>query len=540
MLICELCLTQNPNCQRKLRQPRIRAAIVTKIQKYSIKTLKSADCIEGVKLNKHWIYISHCALYRCRLEYDVFSIIPSPMDIILYRDLPHSLSSDELFERVRDMPDAIWLDSGKPRGIQGRFDIISACPDILVETKKGVSHITDAKGTAESLEDPFDIAKRLLDELQPIQKPLDAPFYCGLMGYFGYDLGCQLMGISQQNTVVADLPDMRIGRYLWSLIVDHQTGKNTLLFHPKINADLQAEICRRLLVEESKSLSKNTDFKITQRFTATVNQQQYQCAVDRIKNYIAEGDCYQTNYAQHFSAPFQGDLLQAYRQLRQAIPSPYSVFWQWGSKALLSMSPERFIKTSTDNSEIRVETKPIKGTVLRGNTVFEDQENAIQLMNSQKDRAENLMIVDLLRNDLGITCVPGSITVPKLFDLESFANVHHLVSTVQGVLSTDKSPLDLLKGCFPGGSITGAPKKRSMEIIEELEPVKRSAYCGAIGYFCASGQMDTNIAIRTLVADNQRLHCWGGGGIVADSDAESEYQESINKIRLILDTLEAL
>jgi para-aminobenzoate synthetase component 1 len=518
----------------------IREVIPTKIQKHRINNLKSAVCIAAVELNKHWTYLSHCATHRCRLEYAVFLNIPSPMDQILYRDLPHNMGSDELFERLRDLPDAIWLDSGKPRGIQGRFDIISACPDTVVETINGVSSITNAQGTTESLEDPFEIAKRLLDELQPIKKPDYAPFYCGLIGYFGYDLGTQIMGVEQQTAEVADLPDMRIGRYLWSLVIDHQSGKNTLLFHPKTSVNLREEIAGRLLAEDYIASSENTDFKITERFKETVSQQQYQSAVDRIKDYIAEGDCYQTNYAQHFSALFQGDLLQAYRQLRQVIPSPYSVFWQWGSKALLSMSPERFIKTSTDGSEIRVETKPIKGTVLRGKTVSEDQENAIQLMNSQKDRAENLMIVDLLRNDLGKTCVPGSITVPRLFDLESFANVHHLVSTVQGVLSTDKSALDLLKGCFPGGSITGAPKKRSMEIIEELEPVKRSAYCGAIGYFCASGQMDTNIAIRTLVADNQRLHCWGGGGIVADSAAESEYQESINKIRLILDTLETL
>ena len=149
------------------------------------------------------------------------------------------------------------------------------------------------------------------------------------------------------------------------------------------------------------------------------------------------------------------------------------------------------------------------------------------------------MIVDLLRNDLGKSCIAGSIKVPKLFDLESFPNVHHLVSTVTGSVKTDSSPLRLLEGCFPGGSITGAPKKRSMEIIDELEPVQRSIYCGSIGYICASNQMDTNIAIRTVVADNTALHCWGGGGIVADSDANSEFEESMNKIRLILDTLEA-
>jgi len=150
------------------------------------------------------------------------------------------------------------------------------------------------------------------------------------------------------------------------------------------------------------------------------------------------------------------------------------------------------------------------------------------------------MIVDLLRNDLGKTCVPGSIHVPKLFDLESFPNVHHLVSTVTGVLRSDCTAIDLLQGCFPGGSITGAPKKRAMEIIEELEPLRRSAYCGSVGYFCASNQMDTNIAIRTLIADDSQIHCWGGGGIVADSDAGNEFEESMHKIRLLLQTLEAL
>ena len=207
---------------------------------------------------------------------------------------------------------------------------------------------------------------------------------------------------------------------------------------------------------------------------------------------------------------------------------------------MLSLSPERFIKADIGNNQITVETKPIKGTVLRGSTVEQDQNNAIKLLNSTKDRAENLMIVDLLRNDLGKNCEPGSIRVPELFSLESFPNVHHLVSTVTGVLRSDRSVIDLLRDSFPGGSITGAPKKRAMEIIEQLEPVKRSLYCGSIGYISASNNMDTNIAIRTLIADGDSLHCWGGGGIVADSDADKEFEDSMNKIRLLLQTLEAM
>ena len=222
--------------------------------------------------------------------------------------------------------------------------------------------------------------------------------------------------------------------------------------------------------------------------------------------------------------------------LRKALPSPFSAFLSWDDKALLSLSPERFIKASGQ----QVEAKPIKGTITRGISVKEDQEQAIALMNSSKDRAENLMIVDLLRNDLGKSCEPGSIRVPKLFNLESFANVHHLVSTVTGRIRADVSALDLLKGCFPGGSITGAPKKRAMEIIAELEDVPRTVYCGSIGYISANGRMDTNIAIRTLLAENNKLHCWGGGAIVSDSQADSEYLESLAKVSLLMDTLAKL
>jgi len=218
------------------------------------------------------------------------------------------------------------------------------------------------------------------------------------------------------------------------------------------------------------------------------------------------------------------------------MPSPYSAYLDWQDKAVICLSPERFLKVARN----QVEARPIKGTIARGRSVDEDQDNAVQLLNSGKDRAENLMIVDLLRNDLGTVCQPGSIRVPKLFELESFANVHHLVSTVTGTLRPGQTPLDLLARSFPGGSITGAPKKRAMEIIEETESCRRNLYCGSVGYISATGRMDTNIAIRTLLADNGRLHCWGGGGIVSDSEAESEYRESITKVASLMSTLEGL
>lgn len=462
------------------------------------------------------------------------------MHLISHQDIPYASNSELLFDKLRDLPNAIWLDSAKPRSLQGRFDIMSACPDVILETHADITTITKQQGTEESTDDPFDIAKHYLAQLMPIQSAHKGPFYCGLIGYFGYDLGSNHKIIDTGVSGPEDMPDMRLGRYLWSLVVNHEARKSTVFFHPLCSKDLQDQVCQRLLSTNEQSNQHPGQFKLVSKFSKTISKQHYVHSIERIKNYITAGDCYQTNYTQHVSAPYQGDLWQAYRALREACPAPYSVYWHWGSHALLSISPERFLQTYAEADEIRVETKPIKGTIARGKTVEEDQENAIKLVNSPKDRAENLMIVDLLRNDIGKSCVPGSIQVNKLFDLESFPNVHHLVSTITGTLSPNYTPIDLLKGCFPGGSITGAPKVRAMEIIAELEPINRSAYCGAIGYICASNQMDSNIAIRTVIADKTHLHCWGGGGIVADSDPDTEYAESMHKIQLMLDTLEDL
>ena len=454
-------------------------------------------------------------------------------------EIPFQAKSELVFDCLRDLPDAIWLDSGKPRSLQGRFDIISACPSSLIQSIDNQTLvITDGK-TTNSDKGPFATASALLAQIQPIDAPSDAPFTAGLIGYFGYDLGRDFESIASQNETASQLADMRLSLYLWSLVIDHELRKTTLYFHESCPNDLMNQI-RDRLKDSIECIAPHSDkFQLQSKFTSTVTKNKYTQDIGHIKQYIAQGDCYQVNYAQHHCAEFKGDLWQAYLSLRQANPAPYAAFWQWDNQAILSLSPERFIQTQADNDCIRAQTKPIKGTVLRGNTLEEDQENAIKLLNSDKDRAENLMIVDLLRNDLGKTCVAGSITVPKLFDLESFPNVHHLVSTVTGILKPECTPLDLLQGCFPGGSITGAPKKRSMEIIDELEPLQRSVYCGSIGYICASNQMDTNIAIRTVIADNAKLHCWGGGGIVDDSDADCESEESMNKIRLILNTLEA-
>jgi para-aminobenzoate synthetase component 1 len=224
----------------------------------------------------------------------------------------------------------------------------------------------------------------------------------------------------------------------------------------------------------------------------------------------------------------------AYQHLRTFNPAPYSAYLNFPEVQILSSSPERFLKVT----ESVVETKPIKGTRPRAGDAVGDATQVLELSDSLKDRAENLMIVDLLRNDIGKNCEPGSVHVPRLFEIETYATVHHMVSTVRGKLLAGHGPLDLLRGCFPGGSITGAPKIRAMEIIEELEPTRRGVYCGSIGYIGFDGNMDSNIVIRTLVHADHTVRFWAGGGIVADSDAELEYQECHHKAAALLQLLE--
>ena len=445
-------------------------------------------------------------------------------------DFPYRSNAEPLFAAIRHMPDAIWLDSGKPNSLYGRFDIITANPEQVLNTVGDTTHIIDRNSTTVSQEDPFSLCEQLFISQKTTDNRLNHyPFIGGLAGYFGYDVGRRLRDNTKKLNA---LPDMRVGNYSWALVLNHSAQKAWLIFRSNCEESLRHEVKHYL--KNASVLTDVTTEMFFETFSPSLDKSDYLKAITSISNYIQAGDCYQVNFAQHFSTKFSGDNWALYRHFRRILPSPFSCFYQWGEQgeAVLSLSPERFLKLSMG----QVETKPIKGTIRRGTTVEEDQQNAITLMNSQKNRAENLMIVDLLRNDLGKTCEPGSIRVPKLFALESFPNVHHLVSTVTGKLKQGESPLSLLKGCFPGGSITGAPKKRAMEIIDELESYNRSVYCGSLGYISATGRMDTNIAIRTLVSDGTHLHCWGGGGIVADSDAESEYQESLDKIRVLINS----
>ncbi|MBY0377872.1 MAG: aminodeoxychorismate synthase component I, partial [Gammaproteobacteria bacterium] len=280
----------------------------------------------------------------------------------------------------------------------------------------------------------------------------------------------------------------------------------------------------------------DTNFQLSSAWRSNINFSQYQQQFSCIQEHLQAGNCYQVNFSQRFFADYNGDPWQAYQALMASCSAAFCAYLNCGNHHILSLSPERFLKIKNN----RVETKPIKGTRPRGKTIVEDTALALELQHSEKDRAENIMIVDMLRNDLGRLCMTGSISAPHLCALESYHNVHHLVSTVLGELPPTCHPLQLLKSIFPGASITGAPKKRVMEIIEQLETHQRHIYCGAIGYYSVDGQLDSNIAIRTALCYEGHIEISGGGGIVLDSEVTAEYQEIQNKVGGMLKLIESI
>ncbi|QHF03927.1 aminodeoxychorismate synthase component I [Pseudomonas asturiensis] len=439
--------------------------------------------------------------------------------------LPYSADPSVYFSRIRRAPGAVLLDSGRPVAQRGRFDLLSAWPrqNLAVETKEtGNAFIHRLRTSLTSL------------GTASLPEGCALPFAGGLIGYLSYDFGRRLEPLPNQAIDDLHLPDARLGLYDWALISDHQAQTSQLIFHPTL---AEAERTRLIELFTDSPAASASSFSLQQPFAASISAGDYRNAFERIQQYIQAGDCYQVNLTQRFQAPCAGDPWHAYQALRAACPTPFAGFMALsGDDAILSLSPERFVKVS----DRQVETRPIKGTRPRGADPIQDEELAGQLLGSEKDRAENLMIVDLLRNDLGRSCRIGSVKVPELFSLESYPNVHHLVSSVTGELAADHDALDLIAGSFPGGSITGAPKIRAMQIIDELEPTRRSLYCGSLMYLDVRGQMDSSIAIRSVLVKDGHVSCWGGGGIVADSDCDAEYQETFTKVRVLLETLNAL
>jgi len=460
---------------------------------------------------------------------------------LLKHNLKYHTDSTKLFERLSHKPWAILLDSGQPQSQYGRYDIIVADPFVTVSTIENGGEVrtqsTQSGHVNASTEDPFDVLNKLMAPYKAEQTAL--PFSGGAVGYFAYDLARQVEILPNLSLPNESIPHMMVGIYDWAVVVDHREKTSCLVSHgfQQSTHDHWADLCG--LFDASTEPQNLGRFELTSSVNSNMDFNQYARAFNAIKRYIIEGDCYQVNLAQRFSAKAEGNSWLAYCKLKEISPAPFMAYMNFGHLQVLSGSPERFLQVVGNH----VETRPIKGTRPRSEDAIQDLQYANDLQASIKDRAENLMIVDLLRNDISKNCEIGSVKADKLFLLQSFANVHHLVSIVTGMLKQGKSVIDLLRGCFPGGSITGAPKLRSMQIIEELEPNRRGVYCGAIGYIGFDGNMDTNIAIRTAVYSNSESGCgeisfYAGGGIVADSVLEKEYAETLDKASSIMKTMQ--
>jgi para-aminobenzoate synthetase component I len=441
--------------------------------------------------------------------------------------LPYPANSQEYAQLFAAWAGFIWLDSGTRREYCGAFDLITALPEqtLSAHSPAQIEHRHNNQLRTLSLSEAWQWCEEQIkpraQEASSAASESSVPFSGGLLGFIGYEWMHSAFKLPVNNTYTTPL--MYLGVYEWALIIDHVQLTAYFVFTQHLAATRSAQILQQF----NSAPTASTSFKCSE-FIPITQKSRYLQDIQTILDYIRAGDCYQVNYSQAFSAAFSGDPFAAYCQLRAGCPGPFSAFIATAQGAILSLSPEQFIEIDSNQATSR----PIKGTAARSANAQVDSCGAQELQQSVKNRAENLMIVDLLRNDFSKNCLPGSVSVPELFGLYSFTNVHHLISRIQGVLQAHISHWQFVLDAFPGGSITGAPKKRAMEIIHQLEPHQRHIYCGSIGFWSRNGKTRTNIAIRTLLIEQQQITLWGGGGVVADSIAEDEYQESLDKIDL--------
>ncbi|MGK2741099.1 aminodeoxychorismate synthase component I [Tepidicaulis sp. LMO-SS28] len=462
---------------------------------------------------------------------------------LIFEELPFS-DPLALFAPLAHEPFALFLDSatagpGKDERLHGRWSVIAADPVTTLTVAPDGRMEMDGSALEEA---PFPLIKRLLTRHEITRKTIPAPFahlpfIGGLAGFFGYEMGHALERLPKAKDKDG-FPRLALGLYDTALLFDHKKTRAVLVSTGLGEKTPAARAARA----EARAAKWRARLKLSPALPPLIwplsakpghavhalkDKAAHMADVQKVIDYIYAGDIFQANLAQRFESDLtpDEDALLIYRRLRAHSPAPFAGFFNFGKAALLSSSPERFLHVDGET----IETKPIKGTRPRGRTAKEDAALAEELLASGKDRAENVMIVDLLRNDLSRVSRDHSVKAEKLCTLESYANVHHLVSTVTGRLRGGETAVDALAACFPGGSIIGAPKIRAMEIITELEPFARGPYCGALGFLGLDGRMDTNILIRTMTVRGNKAVFHAGGGIVADSDPEAEYEETIAK-----------
>jgi para-aminobenzoate synthetase component 1 len=472
--------------------------------------------------------------------------VPTPAGGPLVMELIPAPDPWDVARRLAHLPHLLFLDSAEQHAERGRYSYLTAAPHSFGQgIRRNTTRI------------PFASERADLSTLQLSTVSDLPPFQGGLAGVFGYELCRAFERIPEPHLDEFEFPDIATGTYDWVISFDHATGRAWIVStgFPEAEPGPRAAHAARRLRLVLKWLFAATRTRVLKSLGSPVSQSSlarqfplpdfpgvtsnfdragYEAAVARAVEYTHAGDCFQVNLSQRLLAPLREHPLDLYGRLRALNPAPFAGYFDLGDFQILSASPERFLRVQDGE----VETRPIKGTRPRGSTPSEDAALIAELANSAKDRAENVMIVDLMRNDLGRVCEFGSVKVPRVCEVESFRYVHHLVSEVRGKLRPECGPLDLLRAGFPGGSVTGAPKVRAMEIIAELEPTARGPYCGSLGFIGFDGTMDTNILIRTFTAGRGWVQFPVGGGIVADSDPRREYEETLHKAAGLLRALD--
>ena len=445
-----------------------------------------------------------------------------------------------VFSHFSTQDGCLFLDSAQPREHCGRYSFIAVDPFQVLSSKNGLINLNGY--TLQG--DPFEVLRKELNTFSLETLPDRPPFQGGAAGYFGYELAQHLENLSWPQKDELPFPDLMLGFYDLVLGFD-LLQKRAWIFssgYPRQDKKQRYVQARQRLLQvlaclqkvpalPAKFIEQNERVEVHCHFSPAAYQQQVQKVID----YILAGDIFEANLSQGFSADLPGTLtpFELYCRLRKINPSPFAAYFNFADQQIASASPERFIKLKAQG----VETRPIKGTRPRGHSVKEDEQLARELMASEKDRAENIMIVDLLRNDLSRVCEDHSVQVQQLCGLESYPTVHHLVSVITGKLRSEQKAIDLLKAVFPGGSITGAPKWRAMEIIAELEPARRGPYCGSVGYLGFDGSMDSSITIRTFCIKNKKVSFQAGGAVVVDSNPSQEQAEVLIKAQALFRAL---
>lgn len=443
--------------------------------------------------------------------------------------IPYHSDSSYYYERIRHLDWPVFIDScfqpERPKNPLVRYDLLTGQPFKKIIEKDGCSVLLSRDDEKTSSLDPSVLLKKEMENLQINDSSL--PFTGGAIGFLAYEKN----NVSSKNTLI---PKFHFGIYDWAITVDHFKSE-AFIVSAEMDSNTLAIINDLLIrLSEKKLPYQSSKFLCKSSLFSKSLFREYEKNFKQVNKYLIAGDCYQVNLSLKWQVETEGDSWDFYKKFRSINQSPFMAYLAYDNFEILSGSPERFITCEGRN----VITRPIKGTKPRGSSKDEDVKNKDILINSKKDQAENLMIVDLLRNDLGINCETGSISVEELFKLEIYPNVYHLVSTISGKLKKDSTVFDLFFDAFPGGSITGAPKKRAMEVIDELENHARDFYCGSVAIFSFNNRMDSNIGIRSMVHKDNLMHIYSGGGLTIASDAQDEYAEIMQKLGNIQKTIE--